>query len=549
MKSDDANELPANKPRIYLVPALFFAALLAVWWLLDHNYPLWDAGSHFQDAINYAKLIRHPHLLRGDFWQHFLTVSFNYPLTQHLIYGFAKYLFGYGRLSDALVNISYLLVLSFSIASIVKMARGSNLAAALAVSIVNCYPWVALFSHTQMLDFGHITLSALAFYAMIKWSLCRSWQNALFMALAVAVGATAKQAAMVFLVVPCLLLLIDAIRAKSKTQITQMLLTGLSALTALLLWVIPNKETLTAWKNYYYPQATQSSSYLEVLNHHLWTYVSSLPTLMSPLLFALWLYALIAVRPQFGTRPRGLVLSGMVTGIPLMCLLSMNNAESRYVLPALLSPAIDSALALAMLLTGNTLKKAAAYIICSLAFLQFILLNFCPYPLYIGATALDAVKRLAAVSGEIVGPPMAPMPPGDPWGQDWIFSTIGDGKTGYLPTVNLFPSTRELSVHTLTIAALSANSPATVSTFRRFTLNGDVFEYTAKDMDYYSWFVFKTGYQGKNFVDQVSANKYEEAQSKVVTDRQNFALVGTRKLEDGSIMSIYKRLNPDLIHH
>ncbi|MBL0189761.1 MAG: hypothetical protein IPP97_28920 [Candidatus Obscuribacter sp.] len=174
MKSDDANELPANKPRIYLVPALFFAALLAVWWLLDHNYPLWDAGSHFQDAINYAKLIRHPHLLRGDFWQHFLTVSFNYPLTQHLIYGFAKYLFGYGRLSDALVNISYLLVLSFSIASIVKMARGSNLAAALAVSIVNCYPWVALFSHTQMLDFGHITLSALAFYAMIKWSLCRS---------------------------------------------------------------------------------------------------------------------------------------------------------------------------------------------------------------------------------------------------------------------------------------------------------------------------------------------------------------------------------------
>ncbi|MBK9203533.1 MAG: hypothetical protein IPL73_14115 [Candidatus Obscuribacter sp.] len=172
MKSDDANELPANKPWIYLVPALFFAALLAVWWLLDHNYPLWDAGSHFQDAINYAKLIRHPHLLRGDFWQHFLTVSFNYPLTQHLIYGFAKYLFGYGRLSDALVNISYLLVLSFSIATILKMARASNLAAALALPIVNCYPWVALFSHTQMLDFGHITLSALAFYAMIKWSLC-----------------------------------------------------------------------------------------------------------------------------------------------------------------------------------------------------------------------------------------------------------------------------------------------------------------------------------------------------------------------------------------
>lgn len=545
MKSDDTNDQPANKPWFYLVPACFFAALLATWWLLDHNYPLWDAGSHFQDAINYAKLIRHPHLLKADYWQHFLTVSFNYPLTQHLIFGFAKYLFGYGRLSDAIVNIGYLLVLSFAVANIVKMAKGSNLASALAVFIVNCYPWVALFSHTQMLDFGHITLSALAFYAMIKWSLDRSWTNAFFMAFAVAVGATAKQAAMVFLVVPCLILLLDAVRAKSKSQIAQMLLTGLAALTALLLWVIPNKETLTAWKNYYYPQATQSSSYLEVLNHHLWTYISSLPTLMSPLLFALWLYAVVAIKPQFGTKPRGLVFCGMVTGIPLMCLLSMNNAESRYVLPALLSPALDSAIALSLLLT-NTVKKLAACAICTLAFLQFVFLNFSPYPLNIGASALAAIKQLAAVSGEIVGPPMAPMPPGDPWGQDWIFSTIGDGKNGYLPTVNLFPSTRELSVHTLTIAALSANSPATVSTFRRFTLNGDVFEFTAKDMDYYSWFVFKTGYQGKNFVDQTSAKKYEEAQALVVNDTRNFALAGTRKLEDGSILSIYKRLKPDL---
>jgi hypothetical protein len=544
MKSDDANELPANKPWIYLVPAFFFAALLAVWWLLDNNYPLWDAGSHFQDAINYAKLIRHPHLLRGDFWQHFFTVSFNYPLTQHLIYGFAKYLFGYGRLSDAIVNISYLLVLSCSLASIVKMARGSNLAAALAVFIVNCYPWVALFSHTQMLDFGHITLSALAFYAMIKWSLCRSWPNALFMALAVAMGATAKQAAMVFLVVPCLLLLIDAIRAKSKTHITQMLLTGLSTLTALLLWVIPNQESLTAWKNYYVPQATQSSSYLEVLNHHLWSYLTSLPALMSPLLFALWLYALIKVKPQFGTKPRGLIFAGMVTGIPLMCLLSMNNAESRYILPALLSPALDSALALSMLFAGGNIKKTAAYTVATLTLLQFVLLNFCPYPLNIGATALDTVKRLAAVSGEIVGPPMAPMPPGDPWGQDWIFSTIRDATSDYLPTVNLFPSTRELSVHTLTIAALSVNSPATISTFRRFTLNGDVFEYSAKDMDYYNWFVFKTGYQGKNFIDKNNERNYIEAQSRIVTDKRHFWLIGTRKLEDKSMLSIYKRIKP-----
>lgn len=136
---------------------------------------------------------------------------------------------------------------------------------------------------------------------------------------------------------------------------------------------------------------------------------------------------------------------------------------------------------------------------------------------------------------------MAPMPPGDPWGQDWIFSTVRDGKTSYLPTVNLFPSTRELSVHTLTIAALSVNSPATISTFRRFTLNGDVFEYSAKDMDYYNWFVFKTGYQGKNFVDKASENKYITAQEQVIKDKKYFVQIGTRKIEDGSLLLIYKR--------
>ena len=136
------------------------------------------------------------------------------------------------------------------------------------------------------------------------------------------------------------------------------------------------------------------------------------------------------------------------------------------------------------------------------------------------------------------------MPPGDPWGQDWIFSTIRDATSDYLPTVNLFPSTRELSVHTLTIAALSVNSPATISTFRRFTLNGDVFEYSAKDMDYYNWFVFKTGYQGKNFIEKNNERNYIEAQSRIVTDKRHFWLIGTRKLEDKSMLSIYKRIKP-----
>ncbi len=547
----EAGPAPSQKPGAdkggalsCLGATLVFALLLSGWWYLDHSFPLWDAGSHFQDAIKYAQLLRHPHLLQGSFWQEFLTVSFNYPLTQHLIFGASKALFGYGRFSDALVNVLYLLLLSGSLARLTRLSGGSWTAALLAIVLVNCYPTVAQYSHSQMLDFGHITLSCLGLCSLAQWWQKKNAANTLLMCIALSLAVTAKQAALVFLLVPGLLVLLKTIAAKDKKALCQLLAAALCASLSLLLWLIPNRESLSAWRDYYTPQATQHAGPFLVFFEHLWLYLTSLPHLMSPLLFLIWLISLGSVHKVRSSVPRMLLLSGMVTGIPLMCVLSMNNAEARYIMPALLSPALESALLLASWWQagcyGKPLKLASALTFL-LSLGQYFLLNFCPYPINLPEKMVKLARGLTLCETDLVGPSFAPVPPGDPWGQEWLIEQIRTYEKGGKCTLNMLPSTKELSVHTLTVAFLLANYPINISTFRRFTLNGDVFTCSPGDIDYFDWYLVKDGFNGKNLADAASEKAYKDLETLLATN-PSFKFIAQKTLPDQSTVKLYRRI-------
>lgn len=523
---------------------LVFALLLSYWWCLDHSFPLWDAGSHFQDAIKYAQLLHHPHLLQGSFWHEFLTVSFNYPLTQHLIFGASKALFGYGRFSDALVNVLYLLLLSGSLARLTRLSGGSWKAALLAIVLINCYPTVAQYSHSQMLDFGHIALSCLGLCSLAQWWQKKSAANTVFMCMALSLAVTAKQAALVFLLVPGLLILIKTIAERDKKALCQLFAAALSAAISLLLWLIPNRESLSAWRDYYTPQATQHVGPFLVFFEHLWLYLTSLPALMSPLLFLIWLISLGSVHQVRSSVPRMILLSAMVTGIPLMCVLSMNNAEARYIMPALLSPALESALLLAGWWQagayGKPLKLAGAltFLLC---LGQYFLLNFSPYPIKMPEKLVKMARGLSLCETELVGPSFAPVPPGDPWGQEWLIEQIRSYEKGSKCTLNMLPSTKELSVHTMTVAFLLADYPISISTFRRFTLNGDVFTCTAGDIDYFDWYLVKDGFNGKNLADAASEKAYKDLETLLATN-PSFNFIAQKILPDQSTVKLYRRI-------
>ncbi len=104
------------------------------------------------------------------------------------------------------------------------------------------------------------------------------------------------------------------------------------------------------------------------------------------------------------------------------------------------------------------------------------------------------------------------------------------------------PSTTDLSVHTIDLACIYAGTQIEPSTFRQFTLHGDLVRYDEQAIKYYEWYLLKTGYQGSALASQVDKDNFQKIISFVETPT-NFALVGQRDLPDGSVLKLYHRQN------
>ena len=104
------------------------------------------------------------------------------------------------------------------------------------------------------------------------------------------------------------------------------------------------------------------------------------------------------------------------------------------------------------------------------------------------------------------------------------------------------PSTPDLSVHTIDLVCIFSGTQIEPSTFRQFTLHGDIVRYDQEAINYYDWFLIKTGYQGSPAADSASQDNYQ----KIITyieDPGNYRLVAKRDLPDGSQLKLYRHIN------
>ena len=90
---------------VLLAISLFFSLALALWWLLDHTYPQWDAANHTKAAVHMASLLKHAHLFNGAWYREFLSADYQYPLVVNFINGFLKVIFGVTRLSEVMAYV------------------------------------------------------------------------------------------------------------------------------------------------------------------------------------------------------------------------------------------------------------------------------------------------------------------------------------------------------------------------------------------------------------------------------------------------------------
>jgi hypothetical protein len=138
-----------------------------------------------------------------------------------------------------------------------------------------------------------------------------------------------------------------------------------------------------------------------------------------------------------------------------------------------------------------------------------------------------------------VQPPTNPLPPADLWGQEWLIDTVQS--VDPVARLNVFPSIAEIRVHTLEVVSLYKKASFDMSTFRRFTLGGDVVAYDQQAIDYYNWNAVKDGKQsGFKFADRTSEENYNRIQA-VIEKSGLFTFVGVPPLPDGSKLRLYRR--------
>jgi Zn-dependent protease with chaperone function len=278
---------------------------------------------------------------------------------------------------------------------------------------------------------------------------------------------------------------------------------------------------------------------------HLESYLTGLPLMLSPLLFALALLAVIALLfKKHSFKHLWLPLTANLSGIAIMCLIAASRPELRYIAPICITAALVSALWLAQL--WHTRKFIARSVVCLfglLAMLQFLVFNYSPYPIQLPSALSAQLKQMiqGPLSEGAVEPPSNPLPSGDLWGQEWIVDTVKSSSLGPPIRLNVMPSIAEISVHTLEVVTLYRKVVLDISTFRRFTLGGDVIAYDQQAIDYYNWYAVKSVKQsGFNFVDRISEDNYNRIQAHIENSGL-FDLIGERPLPDGSKLRLYRR--------
>jgi hypothetical protein len=340
------------------------------------------------------------------------------------------------------------------------------------------------------------------------------------------------------------MLLFRALKRRNWLAVGQLALAGSFPALGLLLWVVPNSKALTAWRDYYKDDSRVNAGFIPVFFEHSANYWGNTVGMLSPWLLLLAVVALLYFCQKKPERIKALdiPLCSSLCGTILISCLALNRPEERYVIPLAIASAILSGALLSDWFKGSTALKVLASLVVLCTLTQFILFNYTPYPIPASVTTVQTVYKIAGhTAGEdLTMPRPSPTPAGDKWGQEWLVTEIEKIDKGHKTTFNIMPSTTDLSVHTIDLVCICAGTQIEPSTFRQFTLHGDMVRYDEAAIKYYDWYLLKTGYQGSPLASQADKDNYQKI-SAYIENPSNYHLVTQRDLPDGSTMKLYRR--------
>jgi len=527
-----------------LVTALF-GGLLALWFYFDHGWPYWDAASHVLDAFKYRDLLSHPRLLSGDWWHRMLTVNYCYPPQVHAFNGLLKVLFGNGLFSDHLSLLLFCGLLNISTFKIAERLFQSRLTAFICAMVINCTPLAICISHLPLLDYPHMALYSAAMLTMLWWNEKPSWRRSLAFGNVLGLAVCAKQIASFFLFLPCLALLASFLWKRQHERALKLTASGGIATVWLMTWILPNFQAMRGFtvRN----NLAAAGQAHDLIAQNFLTYLCNIPVSLSPLLTVIFGVTLLFAMRRILSRTWLFALSA-ISGICMLASMSFQIPEDRYMAPAFVWFALVSGYGLSKAIRMKSMQFWTVGIaLTALVFLQFVAFSFTPYPIS-APILVNLPRELALDKGNFSykADSHTPVPPGDPWGQDWVINLI-QKTDGNVPTwLCIMPNDACYNVHTFSLIAAEKKCPVQATTMRVFTMSGEEVNDTTSSIMYYHWYLFTSNMHleaggGVSMPkDDASVRALRQAEN-FVSHSSKFYLAGQHRAPDGTIVSLYRQ--------
>lgn len=537
-------ETQRKGPSVYfpaVVVICFFVAALAIWTMLDHHVPVWDSAGHLSRSYQCADLLQAHMGFRRKVLS-LVTVSSFYPPLTYYLHGGLLALLGPSALVDSAPKLFWYGLALMGVYLVAKESFSDRRTGAVAAALWAMYP--GLYGNSRALALLDIPLCAMVFlslYFCLVWNKSQTLRHAALLGTCLGLTFLTKQTAAIFLAVPIALLFVKACMHRRRNSAMMLVFASGIGISFFGLWYLAN---YIAFREFVAQNQSvmQRLSFAELFQSNIRTYVDQTVTALTVFGTALFGFGCLQV-----TRLR----QGWLIGASAVSALLIHSAldwtpQFRYLEPATVFPAIITAsLLVAMWQSKYLLFKLIPHLVALVGISTFVLLSFFPYPFPIAKEFEKSIgfdKVRAPFGTDQVAEPFWPRPDLD-WGHGWLVSIIEKREGGKEAYICLLSDTQELNQPSLMYYCLLHRSKVRSTSFRTWTMAGYEFNYTKEQLRYIKWFgVLKN-------TDKMPCREFRSLQAEQnfkdlinqLSDRRQYALVGIKRLPDGSELHLLRQ--------
>ena len=485
------------------------------------NLPAWDQGYHLANLFKTYNIFEKFNFLNQNYWKELWNITDTYrgPLTYFLSALFLK-IFGANYQNSYLSNHIFFIVTIISIYNlgIILKNKSTGLWASFLFAV---NPFIFDQRIDYLIDLSQLSLITFNFYLLTRYFLIKNYRfiNSIFCGFSLGLLFLTKPTAIIFLVLPYLILFFDILKKKTnyiKEFILLFLIFALFILTIYpwfsLNWLTILSSIINSWNwgiNY------QEGLEINTLEGNIF-YLKKIYAFFEP--FMIWSFVIILIFDlknkvkNYKSSIIKLVVSKiksrkflwysiMPINILIICTV-MSTKDMRFILP------IFPYLCLLSSLLINNIKNKYWIKIYKLFLIFLLIINIY---LHSGSKKITANKI-----------------------QNYPHKEIINSISNYSPNLNsvvaVIPDTKELNTFNLESEAALQNNGVS---FRQVVSNENNYK---KDLERFNWFLIKDkGNQGVMF------NNAKLKLSELIQSSNSFEIFNSFALPDGSNAKLYKR--------